>query len=82
MSQPGDTALYFGLGGAASAHGSPAATLVLTAVNLPQSVLCFIIDALGLILVVTVTAASLSDNATGIQLLGQAKNTYPTISRA
>jgi transposase len=38
-------------------------------------------DALGFILAVTVTAASLSDNAIGIQLLDQTKNTYPTISK-
>lgn len=41
-----------------------------------------ITDALGLILAVTVTAASLSDNAIGIRLLNQAKNAYPTISKA
>ena len=41
-----------------------------------------ITDALGLILAVTVSAASLSDNAIGIRLLNQAKNTYPTISKA
>lgn len=41
-----------------------------------------ITDALGLILAVTVTAASLSDNAIGIRLLDQAKNAYPTISKA
>jgi transposase len=41
-----------------------------------------ITDALGLLLAVTVTAASLSGNAIGIQLLDQAKNTYPTISKA
>lgn len=39
-------------------------------------------DALGLILAVVVTAASQSDNAIGIRLLDQAKNTYPTISKA
>ena len=39
MSQFGDAVLYFALGWAASAHGGPAAALVLTAVNLPQSVL-------------------------------------------
>jgi transposase len=39
-------------------------------------------DAIGLILAVTVTAASLSENAVGIQLLGQAKKTYPTISKS
>lgn len=38
-------------------------------------------DALGLILAVIVTAASQSDNAIGIRLLDQAKNTYPTISK-
>jgi transposase len=38
-------------------------------------------DALGLILAVIVTAASLSDNTIGIRLLDQAKNTYPTISK-
>ena len=41
-----------------------------------------ITDALGLILAVTVTAASLSDNAIGIRLLSQVKNAYPTISKA
>lgn len=41
-----------------------------------------ITDALGLILAVTVTAASMSDNAIGIRLLDQAKNAYPTISKA
>jgi transposase len=41
-----------------------------------------ITDALGLILAVTVTAASLSENAIGIHLLDQAKNAYPTISKA
>jgi transposase len=41
-----------------------------------------ITDALGLILAVTVTAASMSDNAIGIRLLSQAKNDYPTISKA
>lgn len=30
----------------------------------------------------TVTAASLSENAVGIQLLDQAKKTYPTISKS
>ncbi|WP_329537061.1 transposase (plasmid) [Streptomyces sp. NBC_01450] len=34
------------------------------------------------ILAVTVTAASLSGNAVGIQLLDQAKKTYPTISKS
>jgi transposase len=41
-----------------------------------------ITDVLGLILAVTVSAASLSDNAIGIRLLDQAKNTHPTISKA
>lgn len=39
-------------------------------------------DTLGLILAVTVTAASLSENAVGIRLLDQAKKTYPTISKS
>jgi hypothetical protein len=39
-------------------------------------------DTIGLILAVTVTAASLSENALGIRLLDQAKNTYPTISKS
>ena len=39
-------------------------------------------DALGLLLAVTITAASLTENAIGIQLLDQVKNTYPTISKA
>jgi transposase len=39
-------------------------------------------DTLGLILAVIITAASLSDNAVGIQLLDQAKSTYPTLSKA
>lgn len=38
-------------------------------------------DALGLLLAVTVTAASHSENAIGMQLLDQAKGTYPTISK-
>ncbi|MGW1998131.1 IS5 family transposase, partial [Embleya sp. NPDC001921] len=37
-------------------------------------------DTIGLILAVTVTAASLSENALGIRLLDQAKKTYPTIA--
>jgi transposase len=41
-----------------------------------------ITDTLGLLLAVTVTAASLSENAVGIQLLDQAKKTYPTISKS
>jgi MFS family permease len=47
VSQLGDAALYFGLGWAASAHGGPAAGLVLTAVNLPQSVLLLAGGAVG-----------------------------------
>ncbi|MFJ2186425.1 IS5 family transposase [Kitasatospora sp. NPDC087861] len=38
-------------------------------------------DTIGLILAVTVTAASLSENAVGIRLLNQAKKTYPSISK-
>ena len=38
-------------------------------------------DALGLLLAVAVTAASLSENAVGIHLLDQAKSAYPTISK-
>ena len=41
-----------------------------------------ITDTLGLLLAVTVTAASLSENAVGIRLLDQAKKTYPTISKS
>ena len=47
VSQLGDAALSFGLGWAASAHGGPAAALVLTAVNLPQSVLLLAGGAVG-----------------------------------
>ena len=39
-------------------------------------------DTIGLILAVTVTAASLSENALGIRLLDQAKTTYPTIAKS
>jgi transposase len=39
-------------------------------------------DTLGLLLAVIVTAASLSENAVGIQLIDQAKKTYPTISKS
>ncbi|WTE31911.1 IS5 family transposase [Streptomyces sp. NBC_01618] len=39
-------------------------------------------DTLGLLLAVIVTAASLSENAVGIQLLNQAKKTYPTITKS
>ncbi|WP_329082472.1 IS5 family transposase [Streptosporangium sp. NBC_01469] len=38
-------------------------------------------DTLGLILAVVVTAASLSDNAIGIRLLDEAKDTHPAISK-
>ncbi|MEY9963342.1 transposase [Streptacidiphilus sp. MAP12-16] len=39
-------------------------------------------DTIGLLLAVTVTAASLSENALGIRLLNQAKKTYPSISKS
>ncbi|MEU9086521.1 IS5 family transposase [Streptomyces sp. NPDC048357] len=39
-------------------------------------------DTIGLILAVTVTGAGLSENAIGIRLLDQAKDTYPTISKS
>ncbi|MFJ4598166.1 MULTISPECIES: IS5 family transposase [unclassified Kitasatospora] len=39
-------------------------------------------DTIGLILAVVVTAASLSENAVGIQLLDQAKKTCPSISKS
>ncbi|MGD0561030.1 MAG: hypothetical protein ABSA93_39420 [Streptosporangiaceae bacterium] len=39
VSQLGDAALYFALGWAASAHGGPAAGLVLSAINLPRTAL-------------------------------------------
>lgn len=39
-------------------------------------------DTIGLLLAVTVTAASLSENALGIRLLSQAKKTYPSISKS
>ena len=41
-----------------------------------------ITDALGIILAVFVTAASVSDNAIGTHLLSQAKNAHPTITKA
>lgn len=47
VSQVGGAALYFALGWAASAHGGPAAALVLTGINLPQSVLLLAGGALG-----------------------------------
>lgn len=39
-------------------------------------------DTIGLILAVTVTSAGLSENALGIRLLDQAKETYPSISKS
>jgi transposase len=39
-------------------------------------------DTLGLILAVIVTAASLSENAVGVQLLDHVTGTYPTISKS
>jgi transposase len=39
-------------------------------------------DTIGLILAVTVIAASLSENAVGIRLLDQARQTYPTITKS
>ncbi len=47
VSQAGDAALYFALGWAASAHGGPAAALVLTGINLPKSVLLLVGGAVG-----------------------------------
>jgi MFS family permease len=47
VSQVGDTALYFALGWAASAHGGPAAALVLTGINLPRTVLLLAGGAVG-----------------------------------
>lgn len=47
VSQVGDAALYFALGWAASAHGGPAAALVLTGINLPKSVLLLVGGAVG-----------------------------------
>ena len=47
VSQAGDAALYFALGWAASAHGGPAAALVLTGINLPKSVLLVVGGAVG-----------------------------------
>ncbi|MEV1070198.1 transposase [Streptomyces sp. NPDC050263] len=41
-----------------------------------------ITDTLGLLLAVTVTAASRSENAVGIHLLDQARKTCPTISKS
>jgi transposase len=39
-------------------------------------------DTLGLLLAVIVTAASASDNTIGVNLLGQAKTTHPTLAKA
>lgn len=47
VSQVGDAALYFALGWEASAHGGPAAALVLTGINLPRSVLLLTGGAVG-----------------------------------
>jgi len=47
VSQVGDAVLYFALGWAASAHGGPAAALVLTGINLPRSVLLLAGGAVG-----------------------------------
>jgi hypothetical protein len=47
VSQVGDAALYFALGWAASAHGGPAAALVLTGINLPRTVLLLAGGAVG-----------------------------------
>jgi MFS family permease len=47
VSQVGDAALYFALGWAASAHGGPAAGLVLSSINLPRTVLLLIGGAVG-----------------------------------
>jgi Major Facilitator Superfamily len=47
VSQLGDAALYFALGWAASAHGGPAAGLVLSAVSLPRTVLMLVGGAVG-----------------------------------
>lgn len=47
VSQVGDAALYFALGWAASAHGGPAAGLVLSAVSLPRTVLLLLGGVVG-----------------------------------
>lgn len=47
VSQAGDSALYFALGWAASAHGGLAAGLVLSSINLPRTVLLLIGGAFG-----------------------------------
>lgn len=46
-SQAGDAALYFALAWAASAHGGPAAGLVLSSINLPRTVLLLLGGAVG-----------------------------------
>jgi MFS family permease len=47
VSQVGDAALYFALGWAASAHGGPAAGLVLSSISLPSTVLLLVGGAVG-----------------------------------
>ncbi|TDC27605.1 MFS transporter, partial [Streptomyces sp. 8K308] len=47
MSLLGGSALFFGLGWAASEHGGRTAALVLTAVTLPRTVLLLVGGALG-----------------------------------
>jgi MFS family permease len=47
VSQVGDAALYFALGWAASAHGGPAAGLVLSCINLPRTAFLLVGGALG-----------------------------------
>ena len=47
VSQVGDAALYFALGWAASAHGGPAAGLVLSWIGLPRTVLLLVGGAVG-----------------------------------
>lgn len=47
VSQAGDAALYFALGWAASAHGGPAAGLVLSSITLPRTVLLLLGGAVG-----------------------------------
>lgn len=47
VSQVGDAALYFALGWAASAHGGPAAGLVLSCINLPRTALLLVGGVMG-----------------------------------
>jgi len=47
VSQAGDAALYFALGWAASGHGASAAGLILSCINLPQTVLLLVGGAIG-----------------------------------